>query len=91
MVPGFKAGFHNGKVTTGEIGVVKKEIIFTGDVLNTTARIQSACNAYDVDILVSDDLIANLKTKDEYVLTDIGECELRGKDEKVKLQTVRKI
>lgn len=91
LVPGFKAGFHNGKVTTGEIGVVKKEIIFTGDVLNTTARIQSACNAYDVDILVSDDLIAKLKAKDEYVLTDIGECELRGKDEKVKLQTVRKI
>ena len=41
LVPGFKAGLHLGKVTTGEIGVVKKEIKFTGDVLNTTARIQS--------------------------------------------------
>ncbi len=91
LVPGFKAGFHCGKVTTGEIGVVKKEIIFTGDVLNTTARIQSACNAYGVDILVSDDLISKLKTKDEYILTDIGECELKGKDAKVKLQTVNKI
>lgn len=27
LVPGFKAGFHFGKVTTGEIGVIKKEII----------------------------------------------------------------
>ena len=90
LVPGFKAGLHYGKVTTGEIGVVKKEIIFTGDVLNTTARIQSTCNDYDVDILVSDDLITNLKTEEEYVLTEIGECELRGKDEKVKLQTVVK-
>jgi adenylate cyclase len=91
LVPGFKAGFHCGKVATGEIGVVKKEIIFTGDVLNTTARIQSACNAYGVDILVSDDLISKLKTKDEYILTDIGDCKLKGKDAKVKLQTVHKI
>ncbi len=90
LVPGFKAGFHFGMVTTGEIGVVKKEIIFTGDVLNTTARIQSTCNIYDVDILVSNDLIARLKLKDEYIITEIGECELRGKDEKVKLQTIRK-
>ena len=91
LVPGFKAGFHYGKVTTGEIGVVKKEIIFTGDVLNTTARIQSMCNTFDVDILISDDLITNLKIENEYALEEIGECELRGKDEKVKLQTVKKI
>jgi adenylate cyclase len=91
LVPGFKAGLHYGRVTTGEIGVVKKEIIFTGDVLNTTARIQSTCNAYDVDVLVSDELLAMLKTEGEYRLTEIGECELRGKDEKVKLQTVASI
>lgn len=90
LVPGFKAGLHYGKVTTGEIGVVKKEIVFTGDVLNTAARIQTACNAYEVDILVSNDLIAKLKTVGEYILTEIGECELRGKDEKVKLQTIQK-
>jgi adenylate cyclase len=89
MVPGFKAGLHYGKVTTGEIGVVKKEIIFTGDVLNTTARIQCTCNAYDVDILVSNDLLAKLKAEGQYVFSEIGECDLRGKDEKVKLQTVK--
>jgi adenylate cyclase len=88
LVPGFKAGLHYGKVTTGEIGVVKKEIIFTGDVLNTTARIQSACNEYGVDILVSDKLISLLNTDENYQLKEMGETELRGKDEKVKLQTV---
>jgi len=89
MVPGFKAGLHYGEVTIGEIGVVKKEIIFTGDVLNTTARIQSSCNKYNVDILISDVLLNQLKTEDEYILTEIGECRLRGKDEKVLLQTVK--
>jgi adenylate cyclase len=89
LVPGFKAGLHYGKVTTGEIGVVKKEIIFTGDVLNTTSRIQNACKIYNEDILVSDDLIAKLKPEDEYSLSEMGEHELRGKDEKVNLQTVK--
>ena len=88
LVPGFKAGFHYGKVTTGEIGVVKKEIIFTGDVLNTTARIQSMCNSHDVDILISNDLVEMLHKSQEYTFKEIGECELRGKDERVILQTV---
>ena len=91
LVPGFKAGFHCGKVTAGEIGVVKKEIIFTGDVLNTTARIQSICNSYGVDILVSDDLLVKLETADEYAITEVGECDLRGKNNQIKIQTVEKI
>jgi adenylate cyclase len=90
LVPGFKAGFHFGKVTTGEVGVVKKEIIFTGDVLNTTARIQNLCKDTEVEILVSNDLFEILDTENEYTLKEIGECELRGKDEKVTLLTVVK-
>jgi adenylate cyclase len=46
VVPEFKAGLHCGMVTAGEIGSLKKEIIFTGDVLNTSARIQGLCNYY---------------------------------------------
>ena len=57
VLPEFKAGFHMGKVTTGEIGALKKDIIFTGDVLNTTARIQGLCNTYNVDILISNQLM----------------------------------
>ncbi len=43
LVPEFKAAVHIGEVTTGEIGVIKKDIVFSGDVLNTTARIQGLC------------------------------------------------
>ncbi len=63
LLPEFKAGFHVGKVTTGEIGVIKKEIIFTGDVLNTAARIQGLCNLFEVDILISADLKKMLKLR----------------------------
>jgi len=88
LVPAFKAGFHYGKVTTGEIGALKKEIIFTGDVLNSTARIQGLCNHYKVDLLISDDLIKNLDLGSEYQIKSMGKNELRGKKEIIELYTI---
>ena len=89
LVPTFKAGLHYGKVTTGEIGVIKKEILFTGDVLNTTARIQASCNTYGVDVLVSSELLSQLSTEGVYQVQEIGEVELRGRSAKAKLVTVK--
>jgi adenylate cyclase len=89
VVPTFKAGFHYGKVTTGEIGVIKKEIIFTGDVLNTTARIQGLCNDYEVDNLISAQLVTIMNASTELEMKPLGESELRGRDEKVTLFTAQ--
>jgi adenylate cyclase len=60
LVPEFKAGFRYGKVTTRKIGVLKKGIFFTRDILNTTARIQAGCNEFGTDILTSEKLISQL-------------------------------
>ncbi|WP_296317914.1 adenylate/guanylate cyclase domain-containing protein, partial [Winogradskyella sp. UBA3174] len=46
VMPEFKAGIHYGSVMAGEVGVIKKDIIYSGDVLNTAARIQEQCNQY---------------------------------------------
>ncbi|NJX15509.1 adenylate/guanylate cyclase domain-containing protein [Tamlana crocina] len=88
VAPTFKAGFHMGKVTTGEIGSLKKDIIFTGDVLNTTARIQALCNSFGVDVLISKVLVEALKLDGTYTLTPLGETELRGKMEALELYAV---
>ena len=88
MIPGFKAGLHYGKVTTGEIGDIKKEILFTGDVLNATARIQSLCNTYKVSLLASVDLVSQLNLGSAYRVKTLGEVELRGKTEKKQLCTL---
>jgi len=87
LLPQFKAGLHCGKVTTGEIGVIKKEIIFTGDVLNTTARIQGLCNQFNVDILVSGELVKKLDLDTSFSIKSLGENELKGRGEKIGLFT----
>ena len=88
LLPAFKAGFHVGKVTTGEIGALKKEIIFTGDVLNSTARIQGLCNQYEVDLLISDDLVKSLDLDSEFEIKSLGKNELRGKMKNIELYTL---
>jgi adenylate cyclase len=87
-VPQFKAGLHGGHVTTGKIGVIKKEIVFTGDVLNTAARIQGLCNQYKASLLVSEALLRHLEYEKEFEAAIIGEITLRGKDEPVRLYGV---
>ena len=84
----FKAGIHLGRVTTGEIGDIKKEIIFSGDVLNTTARIQGLCNNYKVDLLVSEDYLETIGHNSRFNSEALGATKLRGRNEKINLHTI---
>lgn len=88
--PTFKAGIHWGEVTTGEIGKSKKDIIFTGDTLNTTARIQSLCNDLLVDNLISNNLLNILEISNQYIFKSLGKKELKGKKETIELFTIEK-
>lgn len=88
MAPVFKAGFHYGPVTTGEVGLVKKERIYSGDVVNTAAHIQNQCNAHGVDNLISQDLINVLRLPKTYPLREIGSTELKGKSQAIRLWTL---
>ena len=87
-IPEFKAGLHFGSVISGEIGLVKKEIAFSGDVLNTASRIQSECNKHQLDLLLSDELVNLLNLPNNHEVKSIGKIQLRGKAEEVGLSTI---
>ena len=72
VIPKFKAAFHYGRATTGEIGILKKEILFTGDVLNTTSRMEKLCNAHNVDCVISKSLFSQLKLNPKFRFKNIG-------------------
>jgi len=88
--PAFKAGLHYGKVISAQIGDLKKEIVYNGDVLNTTARIQNECNKYQKDCLVSGVLINRL-SGDEFKWERLDRVILRGKETEVELFSVNTI
>lgn len=88
IFPEFKVGYHYGSVMVGEIGQIKRDIAFSGDVLNTTSRIQAKCNDLNVEILASDEF-ANIafRLPKNIVRKDLGDEKLRGKTEEIGLVT----
>jgi adenylate cyclase len=88
LVPQFTAGLDMGEVTVAEIGDIKREIAFHGDVLNTAARLQGICKNYDCKMLISDALAKNLNSTDGFNLQFIGEIKLRGKQDRTKVYRI---
>ena len=84
-VPDFKAGLHFGEVISAQIGDIKREIIYNGDVLNTSSRIQEQCNVLERELLISGALLNQLDIKNEYRIEKIETIKLRGKENFIEL------
>jgi adenylate cyclase len=89
VVPSFKAGAHGGQVTTVLVGTQHRELVYHGDVLNTTARIQAQCNALGSRFLVSAELRRQLGEQPEFQFTALGGQTLRGKASAMELFDVQ--
>lgn len=89
FVPEFKAGGNIGEVTGVEVGEIKREIAFHGDVLNTAARIQALCNEYGAELLVSEYLHQALPNTSAFTFRRIGTLQLRGRQLPLDVYDVR--
>jgi adenylate cyclase len=85
VYPEFKAGLHGGKVVATWIGDIKKEIVYHGDVLNTTSRLESECNHYNQSFLITDFILNSTDLPKYLGATFIDELNLRGKKKSVKI------
>jgi adenylate cyclase len=88
LVPTFKAGIHSGDVVAGEIGIVKRDITYSGDVLNTTSRILGKCNEFNEEFIVSADLLAMLNVAKDYSSKILGSIQLKGKQQEVAIHAL---
>ncbi|HEX8356976.1 MAG TPA: adenylate/guanylate cyclase domain-containing protein [Segetibacter sp.] len=88
VTPEFRVGIHLGSVTVGEIGVIKKDIAMSGDTMNTTARIRSACSELNQKYIVSKDFRENVDLKD-WQTESLGIVELKGKSNGIELFSLK--
>lgn len=88
IIPEFRVGIHLGDVTVGEIGVVKKDIAMSGDTMNTTARIRSACSELNQKFIVSKDFRDNIDLK-TWQTESLGLIELKGKGSGIELFSLK--
>lgn len=84
FVPSFHASLHYGSVIIGEIGDIKSELRYHGDVMNTTARILGATTAKH-KFLVSAALLQEIELPLIYQQETLGAFLLKGKEKTVEI------
>jgi adenylate cyclase len=89
--PEFKAGLHIGKVTVGEIGLIRHEIALLGDTINTTARILSEAGERKKKLLISEDILKSLRIPENFSRESIGKIKLKGKEHEIELWSIESI
>jgi adenylate cyclase len=89
LAPVFTASINEGKVMAAEVGQIKRELAFHGDVLNTAARIQKQCKPYKKQILVTHDFGSKLlKTESGYSVKYVDTVKFFGKGKAIKLYEI---
>lgn len=84
-VPTFKGGLHAGEVVTAEVGTIKKDLVYSGDAVNVTARIEGACHEFGARLLASEAGLALAPLPAGVTAEDVGEVSLRGREGAVRL------
>lgn len=84
--PAFHIAIHVGPVVVGEMGDLHREIVFLGDTVNTTARIEAASGDTGRSVLVSQELVDRVGAMPaEVAMEPIGSIALRGKQDAIPL------
>lgn len=79
--PRIRGSLHFGPVIVGEIGDIKRAIVFNGDVMNTAARLEELSRNVDGGFVASRAAIERFKTTPPVALHDLGVRDIRGKSD----------
>ena len=88
FAPRVRGALHGGPVIVGEVGGRKRDIVFHGDVMNTTSRLEQVARDLDRQLVVSADALRRLADADQYALEDLGAHRLRGRSSPVQIYAV---
>src|SRR6185295_11921812 len=81
--PNLRAALHLGEVITGEVGQVRRAIVFHGDVMNTTGRLEQATREVGCLFIASADALGSVGSPPEIRTRDLGALALRGRVEHI--------
>ncbi len=81
--PALRAALHLGEVITGEVGLVRRAIVFHGDVMNTTGRLEQATRDLGCCFIASAQALDSLGPQSEIRIHDLGALALRGRVEPI--------
>ena len=77
--PRIRGSLHFGPVIIGEIGDVKRAIVFNGDVMNTAARLEELSRNVDGGFLASRAAMERFNSPPPFAVRDLGRLPIRGR------------
>ncbi len=78
-VPRIRGSLHFGPVIIGEIGDVKRAIVFNGDVMNTAARLEELSRNVEGGFLASRAAMERFNSPPPFAVHDLGRLPIRGR------------
>jgi adenylate cyclase len=79
VAPRIRGSLHFGPVIIGEIGDVKRAIVFNGDVMNTAARLEELSRNVDGGFLASRAAMERFSSAPPFTVCDLGRLAIRGR------------
>ena len=83
VLPDLRAALHLGEVIAGEVGQVRRAIVFHGDVMNTTKRLEQATRELGCLCIASAEALGSLRLPPKISARDLGALGLQGRAEPV--------
>ena len=80
-VPQLRGALHLGEVAAGEVGEQRRAIVFHGDAVNATSRLEQATRELGCRFLVSGEALEALGPLQDLRLHDAGTLTLRGREQ----------
>src|ERR1700730_1071693 len=77
--PPIRGSLHFGPVIVGEIGDIKRAIVFNGDVMNTAARLEELSRNVDGGFLASRAAMERFSSAPPFAVRDLGRLPIRGR------------
>jgi adenylate cyclase len=77
--PRIRGSLHFGPVIVGEIGDVKRAIVFNGDVMNTAARLEELSRTVEGGFLASAAAMQRFNSAPPFAIRDLGRLPIRGR------------
>ena len=78
-VPRIRGSLHFGAVIVGEIGDIKRAIVFNGDVMNTAARLEELSRGVEGGFLASRAAMEQFRSALPVKVRNLGRLQIRGR------------
>ena len=88
LAPQFSAVFNSGKVVVGEIGEIKSQIVYHGEVLYISSIIKKECSKLNSPLLITENLIKLLELPSIYKSEKRGEIKISQDSDCIYLYTL---